>query len=332
MSRTPGAASRSLGAAAAARKPRSPIGWCQRRPAAAPRLLQDPRGSGSCHGRRVTAGVTRRLRGLVAVRRPSVPRPAALRRGGGPLRARSRELTARGALPWATGLGDCEAEACFTPPPVLPSAGPPAAAPGTYLAGRTQWPRSHSRSAPREVAAPPLPRPGAAGACAEEERGEAGASLGAGRTWRPVPSPALRAPRPGRLRGATAVAALPQVGGRGVRGLRTGGPGQAETSRRKVCARAPIRALGVREEPAAERRDVKYACSANAALGAGGPDLLGIRSRLPLRMRARGWRRRDSAAQRARRAESQSAGGPAEGQPMGERGRRERGQWRAAVV
>lgn len=46
-----------------------------------------------------------------------------LRRGARPLRTCPRELPARGALPWAARPGTGEAEACFTPPPVLPLLG-----------------------------------------------------------------------------------------------------------------------------------------------------------------------------------------------------------------
>lgn len=92
------------------------------------------------------------------------------------------------------------------------------------------------------------------------------------------------------------------------------------------------RAVGVGREAAAQGRHVRCACSANTALGAGAPARLGIRSRLPLRMRARGSRRRGSASPRARRAENQWAGGPVEKEPISERGRREGGQWREAVV
>lgn len=124
-----------------------------------------------------------------------------------------------------------------------PSARPPAprgcqlppAAP-TSPAGHN-GPRPHSRSAPREVAAPPLPRPGAAGACAEEEREEAGASQDAGLTCRPSPRRRQQLRGLGGREAGTIVVALPQVGGLGVRDLRNGRPGQAETLRRKVCKR-----------------------------------------------------------------------------------------------
>lgn len=71
----------------------------------------------------------------------------------------------------------------------------------------------------------------------EEEREEAGAWQDAGLTWRPSPAGG------GTLRGlggceeGMVVVALPQVGGLGVRDLRNGRPGQAETLRRKVCKR-----------------------------------------------------------------------------------------------
>lgn len=201
---------------------------CPRAPA---RFWKPPRGRGCCDTRGPRAGEGS----------SGQASPGALWRGRRPLPARPREPRARGAPPWATRAGEREAEACFAPPPVLPLLGAAACHPG-HLPHRLghNGPRPHSRSAPREVAAPPLPRsgPGSAGACVEEEREEAGASQDAGLTWRPSP-----AGDGGALRGlgggeeGMVVVALPQVGGLGVRDLRNGRPGQAGTLRRKVCKR-----------------------------------------------------------------------------------------------
>lgn len=100
-----------------------------------------------------------------------------------PLGACPQELAARGALPWAARPGAGEAEACCTPPPCCPLLGAASCHPGHLprLAGHN-GPRPHSRSAPREVAAPLLPRPGPAGACVEEQGEEAGAWRDAGLT------------------------------------------------------------------------------------------------------------------------------------------------------
>lgn len=266
---------------------------------------------------------------------PQARRPLA--RCAVPRRASPSHLSSRAAGTWSAALGRTSGRARGGGP-LRPSARPPAPRgcqlpPGapTSPAGHN-GPRPHSRSAPREVAAPPLPRPGAAGACVEEEREEAGASRDAGLTC------ALPPAAGGTLRGFSGceegmvVVALPQVGGLGVRDLRNGRPGQAETLRRKVCKRGADPRSWSTEGGSGGETVRKYACSANTALGAGGLDLPGIRSRLPLRMRPRGSRRRGSASQRAVRAESQSAGRPVEKEPISGRERRERGQWREAVV
>lgn len=57
-------------------------------------------------------------------------------------------------------------------------------------------PRPHSRSAPREVAAPPLPRPGPAGACVGGGERSGWYLAGCGTNLAPFPPRRRQAPRP----------------------------------------------------------------------------------------------------------------------------------------
>lgn len=185
----------------AARRPHAPcappLTNCARRSsAAAPRLLKSPCGFGSSRG---LGSPPVRLAGSAGWRRclrPGVPLRAGLRRLGRPLRTSPRELTARGALPWAARPGEARQRPASPLRPSSRSAGLPAATRGTYLAGRTQWPPAPLALGSTRGGSTASPSARGGGCVCGGGEGRGWCLAGCGTNLPPFPPPPAAAPRP----------------------------------------------------------------------------------------------------------------------------------------